>query len=188
MTLEQPLTVFSSIDPEQYNNEDREITSKSSLTAGGKDLTPGKEFTSQAVFRPGKKAGYPGNGAGFAADESGYPEGAAGPAADKSGHPKGAAGPAEDKNGFVNNTEKTMQSGGPVLRESFSGERNSAGKLTPEEESGYAEKRLRAREYDRAKGRLTSLMEKADVFLCSREQEKQEKIGECYLKSRNILT
>ena len=207
MTLEQPLTVFSSIDPEQYNNEDREITSKSSLTAGGKDLTPGKEFTSQAVFRPGKKAGYPGNGAGFAADESGYPEGAAGaaadtsgypestagpaadksghpestagPAADKSGHPKGAAGPAEDKNGFVNNTEKTMQSCGPVLRESFSGERNSAGKLTPEEESGYAEKRLRAREYDRAKGRLTSLMEKADVFLRSREQEKQEKsIGE----------
>ena len=79
----------------------------------------------------------------------------------------------------MNNTEKTMQSGGPVLRESFSGERNSAGKLTPEEESGYAEKRLRAREYDRAKGRLTSLMEKADVFLRSREQEKQEKsIGE----------
>ena len=72
-----------------------------------------------------------------------------------------------------------MQSGGPVLRESFSRERNSAGKLTPEEESGYAEKRLRAREYDRAKGRLTSLMEKADVFLRSREQEKQEKsIGE----------
>ena len=77
------------------------------------------------------------------------------------------------------NSEKTMQSVGPVLRESFSGERNSAGKLTPEEESGYAEKRLRAREYDRAKGRLTSLMEKADVFLRSREQEKQEKsIGE----------
>ena len=207
MTLEQPLTVFSSIDPEQYKNEDREITSMSSLTAGGKDLTPGKEFTSQAVFRPGKKAGYPGNGAGFAVDGSGYPEGAAGAAADKSGHPedktgaaadksghpedktgaaadksghpKGAAGPAGDKNGFVYNSEKTMQSVGPVLRESFSGERNSAGKLTPEEESGYAEKRLRAREYDRAKGRLTSLMEKADVFLRSREQEKQEKsIGE----------
>ncbi len=162
MTMEQPLTIFSSMDPAQDKNEEPDTFTMSSLIPGREDSSSGKKFTSQAVFRPEKKAGLATDRDGFAGNESGL-------AGNKSAL-------AEDRPGPGDHNERPLRTGSrPAMKESFTGEQNSARELSPEEESGFAEKRLRAREYDRAKGRLRSLMETADVFLHSREPEKREK-------------
>ena len=176
MTLEQPLTIFSSMDPVQDKNDWRDTYTMSSRIRGKEDTSSGKEFISQAVFRPEKKTGLAGDRAGSEGNKSGFAGDRTGSAGNKSGLAGTPHELAGDKTGPGDNKEKPLRTGsGPAMRNLFSGEQNSARELTPEEESGFAEKKLRAREYDRAKGRLRSLMETADVFLHSRETEDREK-------------